>query len=177
MDLYSSPATSPISSQEPMTQDYNSACLLRRKETEERLQLLVSTSNFIPSCEITGCPHHYPLLDNENHPKNLSPVASPTKALNNAPLPQMAPHKPSESETSAQNKARSRRNPPPSYYQPHNRQGESLDQPTDLLLILVDILNKFPGLELQLPRIVAVKNNRNQKYAIIEALLESESYV
>ncbi|GFU02010.1 hypothetical protein NPIL_687231 [Nephila pilipes] len=29
----------------------------------------------------------------------------------------------------------------------------------------------------QLPRIAAVKNNRNQKYAIIEALLESESYV
>ncbi|GFT52530.1 hypothetical protein NPIL_170931 [Nephila pilipes] len=115
MDLYSSPASSPISSQEPMIQDYNSACLLRRKyeaeqkvmtaclsnrvtmimaskndpffnednelyqreiqcyrETEEQLQLLVSTANSIPSCEITGCPHHYPQLDNENHSKKKS---------------------------------------------------------------------------------------------------------
>ncbi|GFS95435.1 hypothetical protein NPIL_291211 [Nephila pilipes] len=51
------------------------------------------------------------------------------QALNNAPRPQMAPHKPSESETSAQNEARSRQNPPP----------------------------KFPGLAHQLPRIAAVK--------------------
>ncbi|GFT52536.1 hypothetical protein NPIL_170951 [Nephila pilipes] len=89
----------------------------------------------------------------------------------------LAHRRPSESETSAQNEARSRRNPPPCYYQPHNRQGESVAQPTDLLLILSDILNKIPGLAHQLPRIAAVKSNRNQKYAIIEAFSESESYV
>ncbi|GFU09352.1 hypothetical protein NPIL_55221 [Nephila pilipes] len=83
----------------------------------------------------------------------------------------------SESETSVQNEARLRRNPPPSYFQPHIKQGENLAQPTDLLLILADILNKFPCLAHQLPRIAAVKNKRNQKYAIIEAFLETESYV
>ncbi|GFU32779.1 hypothetical protein NPIL_432201 [Nephila pilipes] len=86
----------------------------------------------------------------------------------------------SETEVYAQNEARFHRkqpqNTPPTHTQ-YNRQGNNLAQPTDLLFILADLLNKFPGLAQQLPRIAAVKNNRNKKYAIIEAFLESESYV
>ncbi|GFU45032.1 hypothetical protein NPIL_440231 [Nephila pilipes] len=85
--------------------------------------------------------------------------------------------KASETEVYAQSEARFHRKPPQNNPPQYNRQGNNLAQPTDLLFILADLLNKFPGLAQQLPRIAAVKNNRNQKYAIIEALLESESYV
>ncbi|GFU32510.1 hypothetical protein NPIL_16071 [Nephila pilipes] len=99
------------------------------------------------------------------------------QAITNAPRPQMAPPKTSETEVYAQSEARFHRKPLQNNHPQYNRQGNNLAQPTDLLFILADLLNKFPGLAQQLPRIAAVKNNRNQKYAIIEALLESESYV
>ncbi|GFT66216.1 hypothetical protein NPIL_541771 [Nephila pilipes] len=87
-----------------------------------------------------------------------------------------APKK-SESEYHAQNEARYYKKHPFKKPSQYNRQGNNLAQPTDLLFILADLLNKFPGLAQQLPRITAVKNNRNQKYAIIEELLDSETYV
>ncbi|GFT23379.1 hypothetical protein NPIL_160061 [Nephila pilipes] len=89
----------------------------------------------------------------------------------------MAPLKASESEAHAQNEARYDRKQYHGNFLLYNRQGNNLAQPTELLFILADLLSKFPGLAQQLPRIAAVKNNRKQKYAIIEALLDSESYV
>ncbi|GFS83597.1 hypothetical protein NPIL_268941 [Nephila pilipes] len=94
-----------------------------------------------------------------------------------APRPQMAPPKTSKSELQAQNEARYFKKQPFNNPPQYNRHGKYTAQPIDLLFILADLLNKYPGLAQQLPRIAAVKNSRNQKYAIIEALLDSESYV
>ncbi|GFS64979.1 hypothetical protein NPIL_352781 [Nephila pilipes] len=108
------------------------------------------------------------LTTNSNQVKSNYSFA---QAVSNAPRPQ------SGSETSAQNEARSnqKHHPIPNYS--HNKQEGKFSHSIDLLLVLADILNKFPGLAAQLPRFAAVKNNKNQKYAIIEALLDSETYV
>ncbi|GFS46904.1 hypothetical protein NPIL_281111 [Nephila pilipes] len=108
---------------------------------------------------------------------NISNETSDSPALQIQQPITMASPKARETEVYAQNEARFHRKPPKNNPPQYNRQGNNLAQPTDLLFFLADLLNKFPGLAQQLPRIAAVKNNRNQKHAIIESLLESESYV
>ncbi|GFU37915.1 hypothetical protein NPIL_653611 [Nephila pilipes] len=112
---------------------------------------------------------------NSNCSNKVKSNYSFTQAVSNAPRPQMAPQ--SGSETSAQNEARINQNYRPTPNYAHNKQKGKFSHSIDLLLVLADILNKFSRLAVQLPGIAAVKNNKNQKYAIIEALLDSESYV
>ncbi|GFU29348.1 hypothetical protein NPIL_353221 [Nephila pilipes] len=112
------------------------------------------------------------IIYNSNKVKNNYSFA---QAVTNAPRPQMAPE--NGSKTSTQNEARTKRNYRPTPNYAHNKQEGEFSHSIDLLLGLADILNKFPGLAAQLPRIAANKNNKNKKYAIIEALLDSESYV
>ncbi|GFT81378.1 hypothetical protein NPIL_234101 [Nephila pilipes] len=97
------------------------------------------------------------------------------QAVSNAPRPQMAPQ--SGSKTSTRNDAGSNPKHHPNSNYSHNKQEGKFSHSIDLLLVLSDILNKFPGSAAQLSRIAAVKNNKNQKYAIMEALLDSETYV
>ncbi|GFU47366.1 hypothetical protein NPIL_156201 [Nephila pilipes] len=108
------------------------------------------------------------IVDSSNKVKRNYSFA---QAVSNAPRPQ------SGSETSEQNEARTNQNYRPTPNYAHNKYEGKFSHYIDLLLVLADILNKFPGLVAQLPRIAAVKNNKNQKYAIIEALLYSDSYV
>ncbi|GFT67425.1 hypothetical protein NPIL_409471 [Nephila pilipes] len=197
MELTMTPISSPASSPIPIHQG-ESPCLSRRKfamemevlnlkiisqtnllgniqrypqyeETElfqiERNELsilqgkrdqMVSAFQSIDPCEIIGCPNHSPLnlIPNQVQINNLSPKITPTK--------------------------QTKRKDENGFISPLIRKTAKINQnqiPTQNLLITTDLLNKFPGLAQQLPRIAAVKNNRNQKYAIIEALLDSETYV
>ncbi|GFS73820.1 hypothetical protein NPIL_295901 [Nephila pilipes] len=117
---------------------------------------MVSAFQTIDPCEIIGCPHHshVNLTPRPIQINNLSPKKTPIK--------------------------QTKRKDENGFISPPLRKTAKINQnqiPTQNLLITTDLLNKFPGLAQQLPRIAAVKNNRNQKYAIIEALLDSESYV
>ncbi|GFU01746.1 hypothetical protein NPIL_637941 [Nephila pilipes] len=170
MDLTTTPTSSPASSPIPIPQG-ESPCLTRRNFA---MEMEVLNLKIISQKSLLGNIQRYPQYEETQ----LFQIEQNELTILEAKRDQMmAPPKTSESELPAQNEARFFKkqsfNNPPQY----NRQGNNTAQPTDLLFILADLLNKYPGLAQQLPRIAAVKNSRNQKYAIIEALLDSESYV
>ncbi|GFU62696.1 hypothetical protein NPIL_504151 [Nephila pilipes] len=171
IEMNSTPNSTPANSPIPNPQG-ESPCMARRKFAMEMEVLnikILSQSNLLGKIQRYSQYEDTELYQIEkkrtqDHGKKKRP-----NAITNAPRPQMAPPKASETEVYAQSEARFHRKTPQNNPPQYNRQGNKLAQPSDLLFILADLLNKFPGLAQQLPRIAAVKNNRNQKYSMLRA--------